>query len=567
MKRKRALSIFVLALLSLALATSIYLQYFPHSQPRYASAVEVQGSLGVYWEENCTQKTYSIGWGALSPGKTNRVTVYARNEGNETVLLAVTAQNWNPQNASSLMSFSWSCQDHMITKGKTVKVELALSLAPSSKPGFSTFGVNLVFHGTPSLAYLLHVASAHDSPSPGVGDSLYSDGSSVTCNVTSPVVEDGVSYTCIGWSGTGSVPSSGSRTSATFTITQNSTITWNWAVTQRTLTISSAHDSPIPSVGAHTYNDDSSVTCSVTSPVTEDSTVWTCTGWSGTGSVPSSGSSKTVTFTISQNSTITWNWQAQVVERRLTVNSAHDSPVPGNGDSFWNDGQSVTCSVSSPATEDGTVWTCTGWSGAGSAPSTGSGTSVTFTITQDSTITWNWQEARGVRAFAVTVDGIGVYWDSGCSDVVTSLDWGVMTLGEARNVVVYVRNEGDYTTNLVITQRNLNPQNASNYVNFSWNPRVWALQKQEVANVTLTLRVSQSATGIGELSFEVLFEAHTIDLDRDGLVNMKDIAFVAHRLLLTQDSPSWNPAADLNDDGRVDLKDISVIAHAFGAAL
>jgi len=78
---------------------------------------------------------------------------------------------------------------------------------------------------------------------------------------------------------------------------------------QYTLTVYSAHDSPVPSVGSHTYFDGDSVTCSVTSPVTEDSIVWICTGWTGTGSVPSSGSGKSTTFTITQNSTITWNWQ------------------------------------------------------------------------------------------------------------------------------------------------------------------------------------------------------------------------------------------------------------------
>ena len=78
-------------------------------------------------------------------------------------------------------------------------------------------------------------------------------------------------------------------------------------------------------------------------------------------------------------------------QRKLTVYSAHDSPSPPNGDYFYDDGQSVTCSVSSPVTEGGTVWTCTGWTGTGSVPSSGTNSSATFTITLDSSITWNWQ--------------------------------------------------------------------------------------------------------------------------------------------------------------------------------
>jgi len=81
------------------------------------------------------------------------------------------------------------------------------------------------------VQWTLTVNSDHDSPSPSVGSYLYNDGSSVTCNVSSPVMEDDVSYTCTGWTGTGSVPESGTDTSVTFTITQNSDITWNWIIT------------------------------------------------------------------------------------------------------------------------------------------------------------------------------------------------------------------------------------------------------------------------------------------------------------------------------------------------
>jgi len=76
---------------------------------------------------------------------------------------------------------------------------------------------------------------------------------------------------------------------------------------------------------------------------------------------------------------------------RLTVYSAHDNPVPDNGDHFYDDGEYVTCEVTSPVVEGDTIWTCTGWSGSGSVPLSDGGTSVGFTITQDSSITWNWE--------------------------------------------------------------------------------------------------------------------------------------------------------------------------------
>ena len=241
----------------------------------------------------------------------------------------------------------------------------------------------------------LSVSSAHDSPVPSNGLHYYNDGSSVTCSVTSPVTEGNYVWTCSGWSGTGSVPPTGTETTVTFTITEDSGITWNWegAPVQRKLTVYSAHDSPVPGVGDHYYDHGTSVTCSVTSPVTEGNYVWTCSGWSGTGSVPATGTGKTVTFTITSDSTITWNWQGTPVQCKLTVSSAsssHDTPVPSVGDHYYNYGDSVTCSVTSPVTEGNMVWTCTGWIGSGDVPATGSGTTVTFTITQDSSIAWHW---------------------------------------------------------------------------------------------------------------------------------------------------------------------------------
>jgi len=88
---------------------------------------------------------------------------------------------------------------------------------------------------------------------------------------------------------------------------------WNWqaqAPSQYTLTVSSAHGSPNPSVGSHNYDSGTSVTCTVASPVTEGGVIYACTGWSGTGSVQSSGGGTSTTFSITQDSSITWNWQA-----------------------------------------------------------------------------------------------------------------------------------------------------------------------------------------------------------------------------------------------------------------
>lgn len=94
----------------------------------------------------------------------------------------------------------------------------------------------------------LIVTSNEGSPSPAVGSNIYSSGTAVTCNVPTTsvnvngvtyntVTQNGVTYACTGWTGTGSVLSSGVTTSTTFTITANSTITWNWVMIPASLDV------------------------------------------------------------------------------------------------------------------------------------------------------------------------------------------------------------------------------------------------------------------------------------------------------------------------------------------
>jgi hypothetical protein len=81
--------------------------------------------------------------------------------------------------------------------------------------------------------YTLAVLAAparHDTPTPqDYGTNLYLRGTGITNSVTTPADEaGGVRYLCTGWTGTGSVPAAGASNSVTFTITNNSTLTWLW---------------------------------------------------------------------------------------------------------------------------------------------------------------------------------------------------------------------------------------------------------------------------------------------------------------------------------------------------
>ena len=156
------------------------------------------------------------------------------------------------------------------------------------------------------------------------------------------------------------------------------------APVQRSLTVASAHDSPSPTVGVHSYADGTSVTASVSSPVTEGSLVWTCTGWTGTGSVPASGSAATVTFSITADSTITWTWSSAPVEYTLTVNTVGSGSVNRNNTGPYHYGDVVQLTTVAAA-----GWSFQGWSGdllGSTNPTTlviDGNKAVTATFTQD----------------------------------------------------------------------------------------------------------------------------------------------------------------------------------------
>ncbi|MEM2518353.1 MAG: CARDB domain-containing protein [Candidatus Bathyarchaeia archaeon] len=92
-------------------------------------------------------------------------------------------------------------------------------------------------------------------------------------------------------------------------VTNNMSITGIYK-TQYYLSVSSPYGLPTPTSGW--FDAGTTITAFVTSPWQgPPGTRYVCVGWVGSGSVPPSGTSPTVTFIIDQPSMITWNWKTQ----------------------------------------------------------------------------------------------------------------------------------------------------------------------------------------------------------------------------------------------------------------
>jgi len=151
-------------------------------------------------------------------------------------------------------------------------------------------------------------------------------------------------------------------------VTGSTTVTANYK-TQYYLTVNSAYDSPNPT--SNWFDAGISITASVTSPVSAGTgTQYVCTGWTGSGSVPSSGSVCSVSFNMNAPSSITWNWKTQYY-LTMQANPSNGGTV-SPGSNWWDSRSYVPISATANS-----GWQFTGWTGSGSGSCSGSCSGVT----------------------------------------------------------------------------------------------------------------------------------------------------------------------------------------------
>lgn len=115
----------------------------PHS-PSPSSPPTMQ--IGVYSDSGCQNVESNIVWGTFSPSDTVTQTVYVRNEGSASVILSMTASDWNPSTAWSYMNLTWDYEGYVLTAGSVVSAVLTLSVS-SSISGITTFSFNTTITG------------------------------------------------------------------------------------------------------------------------------------------------------------------------------------------------------------------------------------------------------------------------------------------------------------------------------------------------------------------------------------------------------------------------------------
>jgi len=112
---------------------------------------------------------------------------------------------------------------------------------------------------------------------------------------------------------------------------------------------------------------------------------------------------------------------------------------------------------------------------------------------------------RVPNAGNVRAVGVGVYWDSDCTNNVTDINWEFLEPGETASKTVYIKNKGSIPVVLNMTTDNWDPTSASDNITLSWNREGYVLNTTvPVVQTVLTLSVSSDISGVTNFSFDII---------------------------------------------------------------
>ncbi len=232
----------------------------------------------------------------------------------------------------------------------------------------------------------LAIVTLYGNANPAAGTNWNNYNTSMTAAITnSPVTSGTTQYVCNGWTGTGGAPASGTTTNTgSFLLTNNESITWNWATNYR-LTTATASSGTVDIASAWFAKGSNAAVTVTATPATH----YYFSAWSG----DTNGcgiTNNTIAVPMTGPRAITANFAINT--QSLTVVTLYGNANPAAGTNWNNYNTSMTAAITnSPVTSGTTQYVCNGWTGTGGAPTNGTTTNTpSFLLNNNETITWNW---------------------------------------------------------------------------------------------------------------------------------------------------------------------------------
>ncbi len=94
----------------------------------YANSIRGDG-VEIYWDQDCTNRTFSLEWGVIKPGSNHTVMVYVRNESNSAVSLWITTANWKPSVSSDYMTLIETYSGRILNLNEVIPMYLILDVS------------------------------------------------------------------------------------------------------------------------------------------------------------------------------------------------------------------------------------------------------------------------------------------------------------------------------------------------------------------------------------------------------------------------------------------------------
>lgn len=167
-------------------------------------------------------------------------------------------------------------------------------------------------------------------------------------------------------------------------------------------------------------------------------------------------------------------------------------------------------------------------------------------------------------------DYLSFYWDSACTEGVTSVDWQQLTPGRTATRTLYCRNV--YTVSLIFLgfgTAGWDPPEASRFISSSCYYGNAILEPNDVIQVNLTLAVSLSIAGTNITGFRFNYVSNALcatdlDFNGDGQIGAGDLNIMLTSFGSHPGDSRWNPIADIVADSKIDVKDLQLLLSYYG---
>jgi hypothetical protein len=103
--------------------------------------------VGIYWDQDCTNRVLSLDWGLIEPGLDSTVIVYVRNEDDSAVSLRMATSNWTPSVALGYITLTWTYSGKILSANDVIPIGLNLNVSPTVS-GITDFSFDIVITTT-----------------------------------------------------------------------------------------------------------------------------------------------------------------------------------------------------------------------------------------------------------------------------------------------------------------------------------------------------------------------------------------------------------------------------------